>query len=181
MGNNWSNNHDVFESRKLLTNSTFFFIFAFLVNFFVFKNILIPYLWVLILGFLVSSSIGLIFSNVKFLYKYIKSGRFFLLFHPFNILFQQSSVVIGIILLENYLHNSYQNYYFGVAFMILHFPVVFFKWAKLRWFYLAGTLLGGTLFSYLILNFSFGATLTYLIHYLIYVGIIYYLKDQNKI
>lgn len=146
-----------------------------------FEPLLKQYAWWLLLAFLICTSLGLILSGKKGFTKRIKSGKYFLLLHPFNIFFQQSMVIIGVYALSKYLGNSYKDIYFGIGFAAFHSPVVFLKWAKLKYLYISGALLGGITFSYLARNITGGVAISYLLHYLVYIWIIYYLKDQNKI
>ena len=111
----------------------------------------------------------------------IKSGRYYLLIHPFNILFQQLMVYLGINLLAKLLGGSYRDYFFGVVFMSIHLPVIFIKWAKFKYFYLLGAFAGGIFMSHLIRNYTVGIFLSYLIHYAVYIMIVYLLRDQNRV
>lgn len=163
-----------------LTTSGYFLI-SFFVTLLIYKNILQFQLFNLIISFVLCSLIGFAFLKSNYLKNMINNGKGFLLFHVFNILYQQAMVVVFISLMKNYYTNDYKDYYFGILFMLLHIPVIFLKWAKLRYLYLLLTLISGFIFSYLINTNSFGSGLSYLIHYVAYIFIILILKDKNKI
>lgn len=158
-----------------------FFLASFVAVLLLFNTYLQPFLPGLILGFLITTFIGLLSSDIKTLLTKIKSGKYFLLFHPFNILFQQAMILTAVKILNVYFGKGYHDYFFGILFMLIHVPVIFIKRAKLRYYFVALSVLGGMLFSYLIRNYTYGLTLSYLVHYFLYILFIYYLRDQNKI
>lgn len=137
--------------------------------------------WPLIGTYLFATFVGFFFSEFYPFYKHIKNGRYYLASLPSNILMQQSMVLIAWIMLNRLFFNSYQHYYLGILFMILHMPIIFLKWAKLRYLYLVLTLLAGTVFSYLYASFDkAGLVISFLIHYGVYILSFYYLKDERK-
>lgn len=123
--------------------------------------------------------LGVILSQVPAFYRKIKKGRFFLEFHEGNILLQQLFVASGIFYLSEYFGSGYIHYYFGIMFTLAHFPVIFLKWAKLRYLYLIFTFLAGTIFSHLIINFQYGVFASFLIHYTTYIYLILFLKNED--
>jgi len=135
----------------------------------------------LIIGTLCSVGIGLILSQTPTFYKRIRVGRYYPIFLPFNILFQQLFVVAGIYILQMMFMGRYYDFYFGILFTLVHLPVIFLKWARLRYLYLVFTLFCGTLFSFLIRNYEFGSLVSFMVHFIVYIPLIYYLRDERKI
>ena len=169
------------REQKMYINNFIYFIIAALLTFTVYSQIIASVLAKITFAFILTVTLGYYLSTASLYRKRIKKGKYFLVSVVSDILFQQMMVYVAIILLLDLYSNSYTNYYFGFFFTIVHLPVIFLKWVKLRYFYLMLTFLGGTLFSYLIINFSFGIFYTFLIHYLIYLTILYFLQDDTKI
>jgi len=105
----------------------------------------------------------------------------FLVFHPANIFLQQIFVVSGIYLLQILLGNNYSNWNFGCLFAISHLPVIFIKWAKLRYWYILLSFLGGTVFSYFITSYSYGPIITFTLHYLAYFIFLSITKSEDQL
>lgn len=168
------------KSKKYIPRGLYFLI-CYFAMFILFKELVRPYLIPLTIGFLVSNFSGLFFGfDRKFYFKFSKD-RYYLLFHSFNILFQQISILIAILIVKKLIGINYRDIHFGLFFVSIHFPLAFLPWAKLKYYLLAGCFIGGWLFSYLNLNFQYGITLSFLIHYFVYVWQIHYLKDEEKI
>jgi hypothetical protein len=85
------------------------------------------------------------------------------------------------VLLKKFLGNQYSDVIFGLFFVGIHFPLAFLPWAKLKYWILASCFFGGWLFSYLNFNFYYGIVYSFLIHYLLYIFEMYFLKDEEKI
>lgn len=158
-----------------------FFLTAFVIMFYVFQNLIEPFLKPLLIGFVISNVIGLIMTLKPKLHKRFSKDRFFLLFQSFNILFQQTSILVAILIFSNMFKTEYKSIYFGVFFIAIHFPLIFLPWAKLKYWILASCFFGGWIFSFLNLNYTNGLIVSFLIHYLLYVFEIFYLKDERKI
>ena len=169
-----------FHSRKY-TGRGLFFLFAFIITSFYFDTHVTKYLPQLLVGTLLANILGIFFAFFKNYYKKFAKDRFFLLFQTFNILFQQTMVVIAISILKIIFGQEYKDYYFGIWFFMAHLPVLFVPWAKLRYQYVIYALIGGIVFSYLINNISNGLIITFLTHFCIYIWVISYLKDEEKI
>lgn len=168
------------QSKKYIYWGLFFLPFSILIYLY-YQQYLHSYLYQLLIATVSVNFLGMFLGTDKVFYTSIRKDRFFLLFQTFCILFQQIMVVSGILLLKLYFGDEYQDYYFGIWFFVMHSPIVFAKWAKLRYLYLTLSLLGGIAFSYLINNVKYGLILSFLLHYLLYVWTIYYLKDERKI
>lgn len=134
-----------------------------------------------VIAFLISTAIGLVLSLTPQFYRKIIKGRYFLVFHPFNIFMQQLFIYSGILLLRQLSANSYSDWYFGIFFAAVHLPILFIKKLKPRYWYLLGTFVGGTIFSYLISNYYFGIIISFLIHYCGYIVILSIMKSEDKI
>lgn len=158
-----------------------YFLLAFLIVFFIFKDITIFYTKGLLLSFLLLNIIGLILSFNKNYYKKFNKDRLFVLFQSFNILYQQTSVVVALFLIKRLLVNDYSDLYFGLFFGAVHLPLIFLPWIKIKYPVVFGCFIVGYIFSYLIQNYSYGITISSLLHYLFYVWQIHYLKDEEKI
>lgn len=169
------------KNDKYYVTSGFFFICSAIV-FLTFRSFFAGNGIYLAAGFIFSVFIGIFFSDYHPYYKHIKNGRYFLIALAFDILMQQILIVVGLKFLTQYFGVDYKNFYFGIMLVLGHLPVVFLKWAKLRYLYLVLTFFGGTLFSYLINRYlGIGITASILIHYTLYVPIFYYLRDERKI
>ena len=160
-----------------------FFSINFAIIFLLFNKFLVGSIYQLLLGLIITNVIGIVFGSVVPLYKKIKRGRYFLVFHSFDILMQQSMIVAGVLILKNSLGQNYSDFFFGGLFLLAHFPIIFLKWLKpeVRYLYLILTFLGGALFSHLIVNTTLGVTISFLAHFLIYVVLIEFIKDERKI
>lgn len=132
-------------------------------------------------GYLFCITIGAILDHLPQYNKRIIKGKNFLEFHSSNLLLQQIFIVSGIFILSNYLGLEYKNFHFGVMFTLGHIPIILLKWVKLKYLYLLWTLVAGTLFSYLIINYEFGIFISTAIHCLSYTFLLYYLKNADKI
>jgi hypothetical protein len=169
-----------YKSKKFMPRGLYF-LGAFFVVYLLYKNLLGTYLNQIFIAFLISNFLGLSLSLNRGYYKKFSKDRFFILFQSFNILFQQSAIVTGIILLQKMMGANYKDLHFGIFFFTIHLLLVFLPWVKLKYYLVAGCFLGGWLFSYLINNFSYGLVASFTIHYFIYIWEIYYLKDEEKI
>ncbi|MFZ3301548.1 MAG: hypothetical protein WA152_02435 [Microgenomates group bacterium] len=168
------------KSKKYIPRGLYF-LFSFFIIFIVFKDILFFYSDSLVLSLLATNLIGLILNYDRKYYKKFNKDRLFILFQSFNILYQQASIVVAIYLIKSLLANGYSDLYFGLFFGIIHLPLLFMPWIKLKYILVAGCFVIGTVFSYLILNYKFGLPTAFIIHYLYYAWEIYYLKDEEKI
>ncbi|OGM02309.1 hypothetical protein A2115_01020 [Candidatus Woesebacteria bacterium GWA1_41_8] len=158
-----------------------FFLAAFGVITLSFEELAGPKLKELILSFFIALAIGFVLIYFNSFQKEISKGKYFLLSLPSNVLFQQTTILASIVLLTKIFTYQYSNLYFGLYFTFAHLPVLTFKWVKFRYFYLLLTFVGGTVFSYIILNLRFGIAMTYLIHYFFYISMLFVLKDEEKI
>lgn len=168
------------NSKKFVPRGLFFLI-SFLIMYYFFYPIAVPYLYKMLLGLLITNIIGLFLCFNKNYYKNIIKDRFFILFQTFNILFQQVSILIAMLLLKKFFGNQYTDLHFGLFFVGIHFPLVFLPWAKLKYWILASCFFGGWLFSYFNFNFYYGIVFSFLIHYFLYIIEMYSLKDEEKI
>lgn len=175
---NW-NKAKTFVQRYIITS--LFFLISTIIAIYIFDILESSNLYLILIGSIISMFLGTLLSNYYPFYKRIISGKYFLVSLVFDILFQQIMVIAGIKVLENYYRSGYLDLYFGILFMIGHLPIIFLKWAKMRYFYLIATLFGGTIFSYLINNYLNGPVYNFLIHYFVYICLFYYLKDERKI
>ncbi len=173
-------NWEKLGSKRYIPRGMYFIFFCVSIYFY-YKNILSPYIPALSLGFVISTFIGLVLGFNKNFYNSFSRDRYFLLVQPLNILYQQASAIVLMLLFKKYLGQQYSDIYFGTLFVAIHFPLAFLPWSKLKYYLLAGCFFGGWLFSYLNFNFEYGVTLSFLTHYAIYVWQIYYLKDERKI
>lgn len=168
-----------FKRNKYIPRGLYF-LASFIVIYFTYKNAVSQYIFQLIYVFIISNIIGLILTfNKKYNSKF-KKDKLFTLFQSFNILYQQASILALIMILRNY-YPSYSDLYFGIFFGAIHAPLIFLPWVKLKYIIVLGCFVIGTLFSYLILNYKFGLSAAFLIHYAYYAWEIYYLKDEEKI
>lgn len=170
---NYKYNWNLAKTKKQrYITPTLFFVASTILLFILFPLFLSKKLYPLATGALFSIFLGIFLSNYYPFYKHIKNGRYFLIALVFDIFFQQTMVVVGV--------NIFSN--FGLFFMLAHLPVLLLKWAKLRYVYLILTFFGGTAFGYLIPHFgNLGIVISFLIHYMLYVPIFYYLRDERKI
>ncbi len=160
---------------------SFYFLSATLISFRIFKNYL-PDSSKYFLPLLITIIIGILLSRTPIFYRNIKKGRYFLIFHPFNILYQQVMVVAGFSILTSIFKLQYNDFFYGLFFFIIHSPIIFIKQSKLRYYYLFFALFGGTLFSILLRDLpNTGYIYTFLIHSFAYILVVYYLKDETKI
>lgn len=169
-----------YNSKKFVLRGLFFLI-SFFAVYYVFHFITIIYIYKIMTGLVIANFIGLFLSFDKDYYRNFTKDRFFILFQTFNILFQQASILIAMVLLKRFLGNQYSDIIFGLFFIGIHFPLAFLPWVKLKYWILASCFFGGWLFSYLNFNFHYGIVYSFLIHYLLYVLEIYFLKDEEKI
>lgn len=168
------------KSKKFIPRGLFFLI-SFLIVYYVYHPLITTYLSRMLVGLLITNLIGLFLTFDKSYYKSFVKDRFFILFQTFNILFQQTSILVAMLLLKNFIGAEYKDVVFGIFFMGIHFPLAFLPWAKLKYYILASCFFGGWLFSYLNFSYTNGIVFSFLIHYLLYVLEIYYLKDEEKI
>lgn len=171
----------IFKSGK---NETLFFILFFLISSIIFDIFFYKYLsgsvLNLIFALIVSTVIGLFFSNYPPFYKHIKNGKYFLVWMPSDVFFQQGMIVTAVVLLKQYFGSGYLDLYFGLFFALIHMPILFFKWAKLRYLIVLFSFVLGLIFSYLIRTFGgVGAFSAFLMHFCIYIPIFYYLRDER--
>lgn len=174
---NW-NKAKTYTQRYILTS--LFFTISTIVSYYIFGTSIIISTRPIFIGFIISMSFGVLLSNYYPFNKHIISGKYFLISLVFDILFQQIMVVSGILVLKNYFESNYLDFYFGILFMLVHLPIIFLRWAQMRYFYLIATLFGGTIFSYFVNNYLNGSTYNFLLHYFIYICVFYYLKDERK-
>lgn len=175
---------EILKSKKFIPRGLFFlisFLLIYYVFYYVFHSLLVNYLYKILIGLSITNAIGLFLTFDKNYYKDFVKDRFFILFQTFNILFQQSSILVAMLLLKKILGSGYSDMHFGLFFMGIHFPLAFLPWAKLKYWILASCFFGGWLFSYLNFNFYYGIVYSFLIHYFLYVLEIYFLKDEEKI
>jgi hypothetical protein len=165
---------------KYVPRGIYFFI-AFIVIFVIYYNNLYVYSGLLFISLILTNVLGLLLSTTKVYYDNFKKDRFFILFQSFNILYQQTSLIALMLILKKYLGENYKDIYFGVTFFLIHTPLLFLPWAKLKYYIVIGCFFGGWLFSYLNFNYVYGLIYSFLIHYLVYVWEMYYLKDEEKI
>jgi hypothetical protein len=171
---------DAYKTKKYLPRGLFFLL-AFLAIYYQFHLIISEYMVRLVLSFLLLNTIGLLLSLNRKYYQKFSKDRFYILFQSFNIFYQQTSILIAILLLKKFVGDSFSDIHFGLFFLIIHSPLAFFPWIKLKYWVLTGCFLGGYLFSYLNLSFYYGIIISSLIHYVFYAWEIYYLKDEEKI
>lgn len=165
--------------KKYFWFSIFFLICAFVAYFLLGlqnKISLIPSLTAWVIALL----IGFFFSAYFPFYKHIRNGKYFLVAMASDVLFQQVMILIALNILGSLIKSNYFDLYFGLFFMLLHFPILFFKWARLRYLLFFLPFIGGAIFSFLIRNFGeLGIILAFLIHFCTYIPIFYKLKDER--
>lgn len=171
---------DRFSYKKFIPRG-FFFLISFVVIYFKYESKLLPHITDLVIGFVAANIIGSILSVNKNFYKEFVKDRFFILFQSFNILFQQAMILVAFGILRNYLGHLYSHYFFGLFFLIIHLPIIFFRKMKLRYLILLYCLLGGITFSYLYTNYAMGIVYSFLIHFSLYIWMIYYVEDEKKL
>jgi hypothetical protein len=169
-----------FKSKKFVPRSIFFSIITFAL-FIIYYPYLNKYLPQLIIGSVLSFLIGHLLHHIKIYYKGFKKDRLFIENQAFNVLFQQTMVVLGIQFLLKYLGGNYSDYHFGILFLIGHSLIIFASWSTLRYLVFPITFIGGLLFSYLAQNFEYGVVFNLLIHQFIYIIWLYNIKDEEKI
>ena len=118
-----------FSYRRFVTHG-FFFLLSFIVVYFKYERLLLPHIPDLIIGFVVANLIGSILSLNKNFYQTFVKDRFFLIFQSFNILFQQAMIIVSLSLLKNFIGSGYTDYIYGLFFVIVHLPIIFFKKRK---------------------------------------------------
>ncbi len=171
---------EALKSKKYVPRGLFF-LFSFAVTYYVFYQRLFIFSGQLLFSLVLTNFVGIILSiNKKYYSKFFKD-RFFILFQSFNILFQQSSILVLMLLLKEFLGNTYNDIYFGMIFFVIHTPLLLLKWVKLKYYLLMSCFIGGWLFSYFNFSYQYGLIISFLIHYLVYVWEMYYLKDEAKI
>jgi len=159
-----------------------FFITCFILTYSVFFQTLKGYITYLVLAWVTTSLFGFFLSYDYLFYKRIKKGRYYLISLPSNLLFQQTVVCATVLFINQYCTGISANLIFGAVFFVLHIPIIFCRWVKLRYLYLILAFFGGMIFSFLITNYGgFGVTLSFLVHLGFYVPIFYYLRDETKI
>lgn len=118
----------------------------------------------------------ILLKTKKYICHLQRKMKYFLVFHPLNILFQQSMIFTAINLLKNYLTN-YHDVYFAFLFLLLHLPIILLKHVKIKSVYILASFIGGYLFSFLISSYKLGLLYSFLLHYLAYVYFFY--KEKN--
>lgn len=157
-----------------------YFLLSFAIVYYKYENLIILHLSQLIIGFLIANFVGTLLSLNRNFYREFVKSRFFILFQSFNILFQQAMIISSIVILKNYLGIQYSHYFYGLFFTIVHLPILFFRKFKLRYLILIYCIFGGFMFSYLILNHPLGIILSFLLHFSLYIWMIYFLEDDRK-
>src|SRR3989344_1368461 len=122
---------EIYGYRKFVPRGLFFLI-SFLVTYFIFQQRLTQYLPQLIVAFAISNYVGLIISINEKLHKQFTKDRFFMLFQTFDILFQQTSILILIQILDSNIKQGYADIYLGMFFFVIHSPILLFRWVKYR-------------------------------------------------
>jgi len=168
------------KSNKYIPRGLFFLL-SYAITYYFFSNRLYVFSGYLLFSLLITNIIGIFLSFNKNYFSSFFKDRFFILFQTFNILFQQASILVLMLLLKDYLGKSYKDIYFGIIFFAIHTPLLLLPWAKLKYYLLIGCFFGGWLFSFLNFNFQYGIVYSFLIHYFVYVWEMYYLKDESKI
>lgn len=170
------------SGKKKYILTAVFFLSCYAVIYAIFYKYLLNSASPLLLGFLATLIIGFFFSDYFPFYKHIRNGKYYLASLPSNIVMQQALVIIAIKILSQLSGNKYLDVYFGIMFFIVHSPIVFFKWPRLKYLYLILTFLGGTMFSFLMRNYGdTGIFLSFLLHYCFYIPIFYRLRNERRI
>lgn len=167
------------SGSQYILNSIFFLISSTIV-YFVFKNYFSAVNH-LIYAALICILLAIILGSIPKFYSKIKKGRYFLVTKSVDIFMQQLFVLSAVAILTQIYKSGYHDYYFGIIFMSVHFPIIFLKWSKFRYLFLFLTLIGGAVFSYLIRNYYAGMFLSYLLHFAAYIPVIYFLKNEDFI
>ena len=171
----------IFKSGKwkCILFITFFLVSSILFDILFYKNLAIS-IYTLICAMLISTLIGIFFSIFPPFYKHITNGRSFLLWMPSDIFLQQAMIITAISILRGYFGTGYSDLYFGLFFITIHLPILFFKWVKLRYLVVAFTFVLGFIFSYLIRSFGeTGVLIAFLLHFCMYIPVFYYLRDER--
>ncbi|HET7099464.1 MAG TPA: hypothetical protein VFI61_04510 [Patescibacteria group bacterium] len=158
-----------------------YFISLFVFIYVYYYQLISPFTSQLIGATIISILIGLWIRFNRTLYINVKKDKDFFAWQAFNVLFQQAMILIGILMLRIIFKENYQNYHFGIIFFLGHLPILFLPWAKLKTIYIFYSLFAGIIFSYLINNYHYGLVISFVLHYLAYVLLIYYVKDEEKI
>ena len=169
-----------FRGKKYIGRGLFFLL-SFVFVYFTFNKYTNSFAVQLVLATILANVVGLYLGFTKSFYNKFKKDRYFLAFQSFNVLFQQTMVVVAISMLQSFFGQDYKDYCFGIMFFVVHLPILFLPWAKLKGLYAIYSLFGGFIFSYLINNYQLGLVITFTLHYAMYVWSIYYIKDEEKI
>lgn len=160
------------EDNKYFGRKIFFLLATTLVYLNISQFLRIQAVRQLVTAFLLTSVIGIILAYTKRFYQGFNKDRFFMFSQSSNILFQQIMILWGI---------SISGKYFGLLFLFAHTPILLAKWDTHRYLALGLSFIGGTFFSYLYQNFTYGTLMNFAIHYIIYIIWIYKVKDEEKI
>lgn len=171
---------DKFNDERYIGRGVFFLI-SFFLTYILYSNLITSYIPQLLLAVILVNFIGVVLSLTPKFYAKFKKDRFFILFQTFNVLFQQTMVLVSILLLKNHLGYNYNNFYYGIWFFVMHIPILFAKWSRLRYLFLIYSLFGGLIFSFLFNSLSFGIIICFLIHFIVYIWSIYYIKTDKQI
>lgn len=119
----------IFKSGKwkCILFIAFFLVSSILFGIF-FYTYLATSIYTLIGAMLASTLIGILFSIFPPFYKHLKNGRSFLLWMPSDIFLQQGMIIAAISILRSYFGTGYIDVYFGLFFIAIHLPILFFKW-----------------------------------------------------
>lgn len=158
-----------------------YFVLIFIFIYVYFYQFVNTYSLQLITATIISICVSLLIRyNKPFFIKGEKNKNFYF-WQTFNVLFQQTMVLISILLLKTKYGEDYNDYYFGIIFLLGHLPVLLISWANLKSFYIFYSLFAGIIFSFLINNFRYGLVISFMLHYLAYILLVYRVKDEEKI
>lgn len=165
--------------NKYFYRSVYFLAISGITVFYYFE-ILAPYLIQLFAGFAIAYAIGATLERRKSYYSKFPKDKSFIKNQAYNILFQQSMITSGILLLNQIIpYNTYV--YYGFLYMLAHTLIIFASWSTYRFIVLPLTLLAGIFFSYSLINFSNGLIINFMGHLFFYVYWLYKVKDERKI
>lgn len=160
-------------NKNLTLYRATYFIIPTLISISTFRGFITPKLIYLFLGFLLTSFLGLLIHQYKFLNRNIETRISFLYSLPFNLMFQQVMFVSAIYIVQDI------NIYVGLLGVIAHLPIILLKWVKLKYLYLLLIFVGCTSFYSIVRNINYGVVISFLVHYSAYLGFLIYLKNDE--
>jgi hypothetical protein len=161
-----------------------FFLLLFILSYFLFSQWFTLPLKSLLIAFIITIPISLIFYFAPFKIgtHFINKRTLYLSQINFNLLYQQLMVFILIAIFFNPDYQFLSACNTILLFTLAHTPLLFFKHIKLRYVYVLVTIFCGAIFFSLIAYWGFiGSIYSYLIHYTTYLILSLWIKDEALI